>query len=193
MVCCLGRRASRAGNPRNPRDFLYPHRVGPKMVGSMKNSVVISDLLSPARINLDLKSADREAVLGELVRQIPELEEDPQARQTLLRALQEREQLHSTGIGDGIALPHARNALVGLVDQPLVVFGRHRQGIAYGAIDSAPARLFFLLVAPTVTQHLAVLARLSQLLRERKLRQNLMTAETPEKVIALLREAESAS
>jgi len=159
----------------------------------MKNSVVISDLLSPARINLDLKSADREAVLGELVRQIPELEEDPQARQTLLRALQEREQLHSTGIGDGIALPHARNALVGLVDQPLVVFGRHRQGIAYGAIDSAPARLFFLLVAPTVTQHLAVLARLSRLLRERKLRQNLMTAETPEKVIALLREAESAS
>jgi len=158
----------------------------------MKNSVVISDLLSLARINLALASTDREAVLGELVDQIPELAKDPQARQTLLRALHEREQLHSTGIGDGIALPHARNALVGLVDHALIVFGRHSEGIPYGAIDSAPARLFFLLVAPTVTQHLAILARVSRLLRDPKLRQHLLAADQPEKVIELLRQAESA-
>ena len=134
----------------------------------MKNSnaVVLSELLSPAAINLDLKSADRESVLGELVNQIPQLIKQPEARQTLLRALHEREQLHSTGIGDGIALPHSRNALVGLVDQPIMVFGRHKQGIPYDAIDGVPARLFFLLVAPTVTQHLAILARLSRLLRD---------------------------
>ena len=159
----------------------------------MKNSnaVVLSELLSPAAINLDLKSADREPVLGELVNQIPQLAKQPEARQTLLRALQEREQLHSTGIGDGIALPHSRNALVGLVDQPIMVFGRHKQGIPYDAIDSVPARLFFLLVAPTVTQHLAILARLGRLLRDSRLRQNLLTADKPERVIALIREAES--
>ena len=159
----------------------------------MKNSsaIVLGELLSPAVINLDLKSADRDSVLGELVNQIPQLAKQPEARQTLLRALYEREQLHSTGIGDGIALPHSRNALVGLVDQPILVFGRHEKGIPYDAIDSIPARLFFLLIAPTVTQHLAVLARLTRLLRDSRLRQKLLVAEKPENVLALIREAES--
>jgi len=155
------------------------------------SSVVISNLLRPETIQLNLKSADRESVLGELVNQIPELNGQPDARQTLLRALHEREQLHSTGIGDGIALPHARNALVGLVEQPIIVFGRHAEGIPYGAIDSVPARLFFLLIAPTVTQHLAILARLSRVLRDPKLRRSLLSADKPDKVIALIREAEA--
>ena len=155
------------------------------------SSVVLGKLLSPATINLDLKSADRDSVLGELVNQIPELAKLPEARQTLLRALHEREQLHSTGIGDGIALPHSRNALVGLVDQPIVVFGRHKQGIPYDAIDGIPARLFFLLIAPTVTQHLGILARLSRLLRDPRLRQNLLAADKPDRVTTLIREAEA--
>lgn len=142
---------------------------------------------------MNLTSADRDAVLNELVNQIPQLANQPEARKTLLRALQERELLHSTGIGDGIALPHARNALVGLVDEPIVVFARHASGIPYGAIDGAPARLFFLLIAPTVTQHLGILARLSRILRDPKVRQNLLSADRPEKVISLLREAEQKS
>jgi nitrogen PTS system EIIA component len=164
------------------------------MGGRMSSSsVVLSRLLSSATIKLDLASTDRDSVLAELASQIPELAKEPEARQTLLRALHEREQLHSTGIGDGIALPHARNALVGLVDHPIIVFGRHAQGIPYGAIDAMPARLFFLLIAPTVTQHLAILARLSRLLRDPRLRQNLLQTVKPEQVIALIREAESAS
>jgi mannitol/fructose-specific phosphotransferase system IIA component (Ntr-type) len=154
-------------------------------------SVILSELLSPARIQLNLDSTDRESVLRGLVDQIPELAEQPEARQTLLRALHEREQLYSTGIGDGIALPHSRNALVGLVDRALVVFGRHNQGIAFGAPDLVPAKLFFLVVAPTVTQHLAILARLIRLLRDSKLRQSLLTAQQPEQVLDLIREAEA--
>src|SRR5215470_3336884 len=149
----------------------------------INNAVVLSEMLSPATINLNLKSMDRDAVLAELVGQIPELAKQPAARETLLRALHEREQLHSTGIGDGIALPHARNALVGLVDHSVIVFGRHPTGISYGAIDTLPARLFFLLIAPSVTQHLGILARLSRLLRDPRLRQNLLTVQTPEKTI----------
>ncbi len=160
---------------------------------SKAQSLVLSQLLSPATINLNLKSNDRHAVLEELVNQIPQLADQPNARKTLLHALHEREQLHSTGIGDGIALPHARNALVGLVDEPIIVFGRHTQGIPFGAIDSVPARLFFLLIAPDVTQHLAVLARLSRLLRDPKLRQGLLTADSAEKTLALVRESESRS
>jgi mannitol/fructose-specific phosphotransferase system IIA component (Ntr-type) len=159
----------------------------------MKNAsaAVWSQLLNPATIQLNLSGADRDTVLEELVNQIPQLANQPEARQTLLRALHEREQLHSTGIGDGIALPHARNALVGLVDEPIVVFGRHPTGIPYGAIDAVPARLFFLLIAPTVTQHLAILARLSRLLRDPKLRQNLLAADRPDKVVALLEQTET--
>jgi mannitol/fructose-specific phosphotransferase system IIA component (Ntr-type) len=161
---------------------------------SMKQSgsMLLSELISPARVILNLRSNDRETVLGELVAQIPELADQPEAKQTLLRALHEREQLHSTGIGDGIALPHARNALVGLVDQPLIVFGRHPTGIPYEAIDAIPARLFFLLIAPNVTQHLAILARLTRLLRDPELRQNLLTARTPEQIIKLIRDTELA-
>ncbi len=158
-----------------------------------KTNSTVSELFSPAAINLNLASTDRDAVLNELVNQIPQLAKQPEARKTLLRALQERELLHSTGIGDGIALPHARNALVGLVDEPIVVFARHATGIPYGAIDGVPARLFFLLIAPTVTQHLGVLARLSRILRDPKVRQNLLTAERPEKVISLIRDAEAKS
>jgi mannitol/fructose-specific phosphotransferase system IIA component (Ntr-type) len=159
----------------------------------MKNSgsVHLSELLSPARIILDLKSVDREHVLEELVNHIPELAEQPEAQRTLLRALHEREQLYSTSIGDGIALPHSRNALVGLVDHSLIVFGRHAKGIPYGAPDALPARLFFLVVAPTVTQHLAILARLIRLLRDPKLRQQLQTAADARKVIHVVAEAEA--
>ena len=159
----------------------------------MKNagSFVLSDILSPATIQLNLKSANRDLVLEELVNAIPELAEQPESRQTLLKALYEREQLHSTGIGDGIALPHARNALVGLVDRAIIIFGRHPVGIDYGAIDRVPARLFFLLIAPTVTQHLAILARISRVLRDARVRQGLLTANSPDLVIQIIREAEA--
>ena len=155
------------------------------------NTASVSESLRPAAINLNLVSEDKATVLGELVNQIPELSDQQEGRLTLLRALHEREQLHSTGIGDGIALPHARNALVGLVDHPIIVFGRHAKGIPYGAIDGVPARLFFLLIAPTVTQHLAILARLSRILRQPKIRQSLLNADKSEKIVAVLRDAEA--
>jgi mannitol/fructose-specific phosphotransferase system IIA component (Ntr-type) len=161
------------------------------MENSASRRVALSQLISPTTINLHLAGSTGDAVLAELVGQIPEIASRPDARQTLLRALQEREQLHSTGIGDGVALPHARNALVGLVDHSILVFGRHDQGIAYGSIDGAPAHLFFLLIAPTVTEHLAILARISRLLRNPKLRKSLLTADTAQKAITLIGEAEA--
>ena len=151
----------------------------------------LNDLLPTSAINLHLASTERREVLQELVNQIAEIAPDAAARKALLHALEEREKLHSTGIGDGIALPHARNALVGVVEHPILVFGRHSTGIPFGAIDGAPARLFFLIVAPTVKQHLAMLARISRLLRDPKLRQGLLGAETEVEVRELLRAAEA--
>ena len=153
--------------------------------------MAVSDLLAAKRIKLDLASTTRDEVLQELIAWIPELANQPAARQNLLRALVEREQLHSTGIGDGIALPHARDALAGIVNHAIIVLGRHPAGIDYGAVDGVPARLFFMIVAPAITEHLAILARISRLLRDETLRQNLLTANHPEEIIAAIRIAEA--
>jgi mannitol/fructose-specific phosphotransferase system IIA component (Ntr-type) len=155
------------------------------------NRFCVSDLLSTATVQLRLAGRDRTEILIELVASIPELAHRPEGRQALLCALLEREELHSTGIGDGIALPHARTAPTGLVEHPVIVIGRHPAGIPYGAIDNRPVRLFFLLVTINVTQHLQVLARISRLLRDAALRQSLLTADRPERAVALVRQAES--
>jgi mannitol/fructose-specific phosphotransferase system IIA component (Ntr-type) len=151
---------------------------------------VISRWITPQTIELKMRATNRDMALQELVSKVPDIAHQPAAKQILYRALQEREQLCSTGVGDGVAIPHARNALVGLVDHPVIVFGRHETGINFGSIDGQPAKLFFLLVAPTVRDHLQLLARLSKILRDPKVRQDLMKAETVEKVISIIRDAE---
>ncbi len=159
----------------------------------METRVKLGNLLSRQAINLKMAGTDRNSVLKELVEGIAEIANRPDAQKTLLEALKEREKLHSTGIGDGVALPHSRNALVGLVDHAVVVFGRHDGGINFDSVDGSPAHLFFLLIAPSVTEHLGIIARLSRLLRNPKLRQSLMKAESQEQVITLISAAESAA
>jgi len=161
------------------------------MTTAAPQTAALSTLLVAAAIQLNLAGTERDAVLREMVALVPPLATLPEAREKLFRALVERELLHSTGIGEGIAIPHARNALVGLVDQPTMAFGRHPTGVPYGAIDGAPARLFFLLIAPTVTQHLAMLARISRLLRDPRLRQDLLIASSPGAILQLIRTAEA--
>ena len=108
--------------------------------------------MSPATIQLALRGTDRDSVLAELTAFVPDLLGRAADQQRLLRALLERENMHSTGLGDGIALPHTRDTLGGLVTQPVIVFGRHPTGISYNAIDGRPVRLLFLLVTTSVTQ-----------------------------------------
>jgi mannitol/fructose-specific phosphotransferase system IIA component (Ntr-type) len=180
--------------PRHSSAHIFlPAKLNAFIIPPMKNPgpIVLSKLMSATSVNLNLKSTDREGVLEELVNQVAEISKQPDARQTLLKALHEREQLHSTGIGDGVALPHARNALVGLVDHPVIIFGRSAEGVNFGAIDGAPSKLFFLLVAPTVTEHLSMLARISRLLRDPRLRHELLVVDAPKKALALIRDAEA--
>src|SRR5688572_15989461 len=107
---------------------------------------LLTELLGNGAIKLNLTSFKRDGILDELVSLIPEIKDNPDARTILLRALREREQLHSTSIGDGIAVPHARNALVGMVQRSVIVFGRHVEGVQYGALDGEPVKLFFLII-----------------------------------------------
>lgn len=156
-----------------------------------EQKLLISDILTPDAIELNLTSTQKNEVLRELVEKVPALKDRPEDQEKLYHALLEREQLHSTGIGDGVALPHARSAIVGIVSNPVIVFGRHKEGIQFGSIDGEPAKLFFLIVAPNVTQHLHILARISRILRQPGVTKSLLNVSTPEKVISIIREVEN--
>jgi nitrogen PTS system EIIA component len=126
----------------------------------------LSGLLRPEQISLALRATDSLGVLRELTALVPEIRNDPASQEKFLNALVERERMHSTALGDGIALPHARNPLGVVLPRSLVAFGRHAAGIPFGAADNKPVRLFFLLVSANQTEHLAILARLSRVLRD---------------------------
>lgn len=156
---------------------------------SVAPRAALCELLSSATIELSLRSHDRDGVFHELIGKVPELAAKAEARQALWQSLWERERLCSTGFGGGLAVPHTRNAIAGL-DEAVIVFGRHSCGIPYEAADAMPVRLLFLLLAPSIREHLQILARLSRLLRVARLREELLAARDSEQVLAVLREAE---
>lgn len=91
--------------------------------------------------------------------------------------LQQREKLGSTGIGDGVAIPHGK---VSDLHELVVSFGRSKKGIAFDAIDGKPVHLFFLLLAPenSTGQHLKALAKISKMLKTPNFRKKLIEAKT---------------
>ena len=151
---------------------------------------LVSGLMSADAVSLQLHHHQREDLLAELVDRVEELSGRDEARRQLLTALEARERLQSTGIGEGIALPHARNLPADLVTRACIVFGRHPTGVRYGAPDNQPVRLFLLLITVSITQHLQILARVSRLLRQPGLRDALLAARHPEEVIEAVRQAE---
>ena len=95
-------------------------------------------------------------------------------REFLLQVLLAREQLASTGIGDGIAIPHARNPIVLHVEKPLVSLCFLEQPIDFGALDARPVQALFTLISPTVRVHLHLLSRLSFALRDPEFKAQVM-------------------
>ena len=123
----------------------------------------LNDFFSPDAITLELRGGSKDEVLAELVAL---LKMDPRSTATLLRIVQRRERLGSTGIGRGIAIPHCRSLVV---NRLRLAFGRHSTGVEYQAIDSQPVHHFFLIVAPPLeisNQYLPVLGRIAQLAKE---------------------------
>jgi PTS system nitrogen regulatory IIA component len=95
----------------------------------------------------------------------------------ILDVLQQREKLGSTGIGDGVAIPHGK---VGDLDDLVVAFGRSREGVAFDSMDGKPVHIFFLLLAPEncAGQHLKALARISKMLKAGNFRKKLMESNS---------------
>ena len=144
----------------------------------------IADLLDIKAISTELTSSKKVEVLAEMVDLLRRVQPDLDATE-LLAVLIDREELGSTGIGDGVAIPHGK--LKGL-DRLLMAFGRKKDGIDFDSMDNRPAHLFFLLLAPEseATLHLKALARISKLLRKEDVRRQLLDAPDPASLLRIL-------
>ncbi|MHC5012208.1 MAG: PTS sugar transporter subunit IIA [Planctomycetota bacterium] len=143
----------------------------------------LRDHLAAARV-CDLSASTKDEVLAEMVDAVATA--DPvKDRDALLVAVQERERLLSTGIGLGIAIPHAR---IESVERFVVAVGRHATGIDFGSIDQKPVHIVVLIAGPQDAQkpYLELLAQLSKRLKLQEVRQKIIGGASPEDVVALL-------
>lgn len=134
----------------------------------------LTEMLSVKDICPNLSAKDKLGVLKELVELLSKNNREINP-DTVLRVLLDREKLGSTGMENGVAIPHGK---VDSISDLLVCFGRSETGIPFDSLDGKPAHLFFLLVAPTdsIGTHLSALARISNLLNDKTTREQLSAA-----------------
>lgn len=149
----------------------------------------LSDLLNEAGITASLAARDKRGVIEELVDLLMHSSNVVTDKNGIIKAVWEREELMSTGIGQGVGIPHAKT---NAVDRLYAVFGRSEAGIDFAALDSRPVHLFFLLVAPEDQSgpHVKALARISRLLKQSYFRQALLESRKPQEVLTIIREEE---
>jgi PTS system nitrogen regulatory IIA component len=146
----------------------------------------ILDFLSANAIVTELSATTKKGVLEELVAVLAK-EGKVKETQATVEVLLEREKLGSTGIGQGIAIPHAKTDQASAVS---AAFGLSRRGVQFDALDGDPVNIFFLLVAPpdAAALHLKALARISRLLKDKFFRQSLRETKTAAEILKLIKD-----
>jgi PTS system nitrogen regulatory IIA component len=151
-----------------------------------ETTMKITEMLRQEFILDEIQAGSKRETLAELVGLIARgnIRSDPEA---MLRVLLEREKLGSTGIGDGIAIPHGKLAGLGEI---VIAFGRSRKGIDFEAMDGKPVHLISLLIAPenSAGQHLKALARISRMMKDEVFRRNLLEAKTHDDLVRIIAE-----
>jgi len=144
----------------------------------------IAEILDRDAILAELRSRDKEGVLRELVELLAKRGKVKKAEKAL-EVLFEREKLGSTGIGEGVAIPHGK---LSEIDRIICAFGRSTQGVNFDAVDGNPVHLVFLLLAPedSTTEHLKALARLSRLLKDPLFRKRLLDAKDQQEIYQII-------
>jgi len=137
-------------------------------------------------IILEMESASKADALHELAAAV-DSSCDAVDQQTLIQVLLEREQVGSTGVGNGVAIPHAK---VPGLDKIILCFGRSSNGISFDAVDNRPVHLFVQILSPMgmAEEYLQTLATVSRLLKEEENRRLLMEASSKEEILALFNE-----
>lgn len=149
--------------------------------------MIIGELLEKELVLPDLAARTKNAVLAELVAvagdHVPGLDAS-----AALKVLKEREKLGTTGIGDGVAIPHGK---MDSIERIVLVVGRSAQGVEFDALDHKPCTIFFLVLAPeqVVGQPLRVLAGVSRLLKDDAFRKSFLAADGADGLWRLLQGA----
>ncbi|MDG0821794.1 MAG: fructose-specific PTS transporter subunit EIIC [Staphylococcus equorum] len=148
----------------------------------------ITELLTKDTIAMDLSSTEKNGVIDELVKQLDKAGKLNDVT-TFKEAIHNRESQSTTGIGEGIAIPHAK---VAAVDTPAIAFGKSKTGVDYQSLDMQPAHLFFMIAAPEggAQTHLDALAKLSGILMDEKVREDLLHANSPQEVLQIIDKAD---
>jgi PTS system nitrogen regulatory IIA component len=149
----------------------------------------LADAIEAGGIFYRLEGHDKESALKSIVA-VMRLPADVD-RDFLLRVLLSRESLASTGIGDGIAIPHVRNPIVLSVMQPAVCLCFLEKGVEFGALDGQPVHTLFTLISPTVRVHLYLLSRLAFALRDPDVKAVIARQAPREEILAALRDLET--
>ncbi|MGH2690600.1 MAG: PTS sugar transporter subunit IIA [Actinomycetota bacterium] len=149
----------------------------------------LSELLNAQSINVNLRSREKREAIAELVELLEKAHGLSTGGEILDRVLK-REAMMSTGIGNGVAIPHGKARSV---DRLVAACGVSRAGVEFGSGDGEPASLFILLVSPEDVggPHVKVLANISRLLKEETVREMLKGANSAEAFLADLQEAEA--
>ena len=145
----------------------------------------LQEFITPEAVSLHLQGTTKDEILRELIRL---LRLDDKSEGMLFKMLKRRENLGSTGIGRGIAIPHCRSLVV---NRLRVGFGRKPEGIDFRAIDEKPVYNFFLIVAPPLevsNQYLPVLGKIAQFAKEPDIADRLAKLKTPQEFLKLLEE-----
>jgi len=149
----------------------------------------LSELLERGGIHREVASGGRkEAVLAGIVAHLPLPPEVD--REFLLTVLEAREAMGSTGIGDGIAIPHVRNPILLHVKRPFVSLFLLDRPVDFEAIDGKPVHALFVVVAPSIPVHLRALAHLGHVLRDPTLRRLLADRADDDRIMGRIRELE---
>ena len=149
----------------------------------------ILEILDEELILSDLKAGGKKEAIEEMAK-LAVRQDERLSLDLLLDVLLEREKLGSTGIGDGVAIPHGK---VPGIDEVIAVFARSIEGIDFDSMDDKKAHLFFLLIAPENSSgaHLKALAKISRLMKEPKFRMGLMEAKSREEILRAFSEEDS--
>lgn len=142
----------------------------------------LGDYLETRFVNTDIRPGPVRDVLGQMVEVFRE-EGAVEAADALLDSLLERESLQSTGIGRGVAVPHA---ICDDLEQPRVALGLCREGVDFHALDAEPVHLFFMLLSPSeeTRTHIKLLARIARMVRHPELLDTLRECERPEEMVS---------
>lgn len=129
----------------------------------------LHDLLRIGGVHREIEGRDKNEILAHIVRQLPL--PDEVNREHLLAVIEAREAMGSTGIGDGIAIPHVRNPILLHVDQPQVSLFLLKEPVDFDSIDKEPVHSVFLIISCSIPEHLRILAQLGFALRDPALRE----------------------